>query len=895
MTRLRPDPDALLAEIGGNRPEGRGRLKVFLGAAPGVGKTYAMLEAARQRKAEGLDVVVGVVEAHGRRETEALLEGLEVLGRREVHHGGVTLRELDVGAALERRPSLLLVDELAHTNAPGSRHEKRWQDIEELLEAGIDVLTTVNVQHLESVNDVVAQITHVRTRETLPDRVIEDAAEVELVDLPPNELIQRLSSGKVYVPEQIRVAKANFFRRGNLIALRQLALRYTAEHVDEAMLTYRRAWAVDETWPVRERVLVGVGPAPSSQRLVRAAKRMVDRLGCDWHAVFVETPEYGTWPESDQRRVWETLRLAAELGAETASFGGAGTGALLDYARKHNVTKLVVGKPRHSPWRDRLFGSRLDEIIRASGDVDVHVTSGEPDAELRPERRSGGDPSRIRDLVLAGAAVLVSTVLAVALRERLALANLVMLYLLTVVGVAMRLGRGASVVASVLAVAAFDWFCVPPYGTFAVADTQYLPVFGVMLFVVLVISGLAARLRRQAEASRSRERRTAALLAASRELVALHEPTRIAEVAMRHVGETFDARVRVLAPDPFGRLRDLDDGSGLEAHEEGVAGWVIKHAAPAGRGTSTLPDAQALWVPLATGGKPIALLSVVASDPGTLRDPERMQLLETFGGQIAAALDRARLAVESRRAEHLAELSRLKSEFVAVAAHELRNPLNSLGMAVELLAERQRAGESAGQRAKALLDAALEDVDRLRGLSKDLLDLSRLEAGRVELHREAVEPMALLRRAVEHAQPRTGERGVAVSLDADPGLPAMDADPAHAQRALDNLVSNALDHAATGGRVEVTADALPGFVQISVADDGPGVPIQEQERIFEPFVGGGGRGGAGLGLSIAREVVRAHGGEIWVDSGPGPGAIFNFTLPILGRIPEGGKQPSEDS
>lgn len=825
----------------------------------GVGKTYAMLEAAQDRKREGVDVVVGVVETHGRREAEDLLRGLEIIPRRLMQHRAVELQEFDLDAALQRKPALIIVDELAHTNSPGCRHEKRWLDVEELLDAGIDVLTTVNVQHLESVNDVVAQITHVRVHETVPDRIVEEAAEVELVDLPPGELLKLLEEGKVYVPEQILRAKANFFSQGNLIALRQLALRYTAEHVDDAMRRYRRAHAVSETWPVHERLLVGVGPAPSSQRLVRAAKRMADRLGCDWHAVFVETPEYARWPGTDQQRVWETLRLAGELGAETTSLGGTHTGALLEYARKHNVTKLVVGKPSHPAWRDRLFGSRLDEIIRASGNIDVYVIRGEPGEGRRPEPRGQGASSRARDLALAAAAVALCTALAVLLRERLALANLIMLYLIVVVGVAVRLGRAASVLASVLAVAAFDWFCVPPYGTFAVADTQYLLVFAVMLVVALVISGLATRLRRQVETSRNRERRTAALLAASRELVGLEEPERIAEVATRHVGETFDARVRVYAPDPFGRLRDLEDGSALDGREEEVARWVLDHATPAGRGTGTLPEAPALSVPLAVGDKPVALMSVEGRDPAMVRNPERLQLLLTFAGQIASALERARLAVESRRTQQLVELNRLKSEFVAVAAHELRNPLNSLVMAVELLAERQADWEHADARTRELLGAAVEDVHRLRELSTDLLDLSRLEARKLELAREPMAPALLVHRAVEAVKLRAEEEGVSVVSEADPSLPSVFADPAHVQRSLANLLGNALQHAPRGGHVVVSADALADYVQISVADDGPGLPIHEQQRVFEPFVGGRGRGGgAGLGLAIAREIVRGE-------------------------------------
>jgi two-component system, OmpR family, sensor histidine kinase KdpD len=884
----RPDPDALLATLAeGETERARGRLKVFLGACAGVGKTYAMLEAAGERRRDGVGVLAGVVETHGRRDTEALLHGLDVLPRREIEHRGIVLAEFDLDGAIARRPALILVDELAHTNAPACRHDKRWQDVEELLAAGIDVFTTVNVQHLESVNDVVARITHVRVRETVPDRVVQEAAEVEMVDLPPDELLKRLEAGKVYVPDQIRRAQDSFFRRGNLIALRQLALRYTAEHVDDAMLTHRRAYAVRETWPVRERLLVGVGPAPSSQNLVRAAKRMADGLGCEWHAIFVETPEYVKWPELDRKRVWETLGLAGELGAETASIGGGETGALFEYARKHNVTKLIIGKPAHPTWRDRLLGSRLDEIVRASGDIDVYVITGDaPGGTDRPATRwPGGSPSRAHTLALAAAAVAACTLVAVALRTLLGTANLLMLYLAVVVGIAVRLGRGASVLASVLAVAAFDLFCVPPYGTFAVADTQYLPVFAVMLVVALLISGLAARLHDQGDASRAREQRTAALLAASRELVGVEDPARVAEIATRHVGETFDARVRLYAPDPLGRLRPLRGEGDLDAREAAVAGWALEHGKPAGPATGTLPEARALWIPLAAGSRPLALLAVEARDPTTFRNPERMELLGTFAGQIAAALERARLTAESRRTEQLVEINRLKSEFVAVAAHELRTPLDTLRLAVERIAERVRGAAPRDVGTVELLDTAKEHAARLGHLVDDLLDLSRLESRQMVLQISECRPSDLVREAVDRVirGARIGPGrviGPAVVTDVTDDLPTVRADADEVGRALGRFLENAIRHAGPGGQVVVGAEELPDFVQIFVADNGPGLPVAEQARIFEPFMGdtaGGGR--TGLGLAIVRGIIRAHGGDIWVDSGPGPGAVFNFTLP----------------
>lgn len=881
MNDRRPDPDALLAHVNATDAERRrGRLKIFFGAVAGVGKTFAMLEAGRQAAKEGRDVVVGVVETHGRKETEALLEGLEILPRRQTEHRGVMLTEFDLQAALERKPSLILVDELAHTNAPGSVHEKRWQDIEDLREAGIDVHTTVNVQHLESVNDVVARITHVQVQETVPDSVLEGADEVELIDLPPGDLLKRLKEGKVYVPERVRVARENFFRQGNLIALRQLALRYTAEHVDDAMAVYRRAHAVEETWPVRERLLVGVGPSPSSRRLVRAAKRMAERLEAHWTAVFVETPEYASFSEDDRQRVWETLRLARQLGAETASIAGEGTAALLDYARKHNVSKIVVGKPSHSPWRDRLLGSRLDAVVRASGDIDVYVISGDED-EPPVSRVEHEEPVRLREYAVSVAGVLLLTLVAIALRERVELANLIMLYLAGIVVAAARLGRGPATLSAILSVAAFDWFCVPPYGTFDVHDTRYFPVFAVMLVVGLVISRLTARLRRRAELSRAQEARTAALFAVARELVALEEPVAIDEAVRRHFSETFGARGRILAPDPFGEPRERRGGSASEAADPGVARWVLEHGRPAGPGTGTLAEASALYLPVAAGGaRPVAVLEVPTEVTPTLRDPERMQLAETFAAQAGAALERARLAAESRRAEQLVELDRLKTEFVAVAAHELRTPLTSLGVAVEILMERLACDlESDDPKTGAMLRVAHEDVQRLRTLVEDLLDLSRLESRRIELKIAPTPPGALIDEAIEQVR-AAGEGGAIIIHEPSPDLPPVRADPPQIARALRNLIDNAARHASPGGRVVVSADSLPDFVQFSVADDGPGIPLADQDRVFEPFFGTEEDGGrAGLGLAIVRRIVLAHGGDVWVDSRPGPGTVFSFTLP----------------
>jgi two-component system sensor histidine kinase KdpD len=640
----RPDPDALLARAKAEEEQARrGKLKVFFGATAGVGKTYAMLEAAQELKRRGVDVAVGLVETHGRQETQALLEGLEVLPQQEIDHRGIKLREFDLDAALARHPAVILVDELAHTNAPGSRHAKRWQDVEELLAAGIDVHTTVNVQHLESLNDLVGKITGVVVRETLPDSVLEKADQVELVDLPPEELLKRLKEGKVYVTEQAQKALRSFFRPGNLIALREMALRKTADRVESQMQRYRELHGIEETWPVAERLLLAVGSGPGSQRLVRAARRLAARLRAEWLAVYVETPAEARLSEADRDRVWQTLRLAESLGAETAVLSGdRPSDAILQYARRRNVSKIVLGKPVHPRWKDMLFGSVRDDLERNSGEIDVYVISGEEGeggfTAPVPLRSSSPGRAYLRSL---GVVALCSGFCAL-LFGRLEPTNLVMVYLLGVVGAAAWLGRGPSILAAVLSVAAFDFFFVPPHLTFAISDTEYLVTFAVMLVTGLVISTLTARLRQQAEAAGEREARTAALYAMSRDLAAAADEAGILGAAARHIKEVFLSQVLLLLPDSEGRVteRAAETVTYLfDTREQAVAQWVYDHGRMAGKTTDTLPAAKGLYLPLRTASGVVGVLGVHPADPRLLLSPDRLHLLEAFANQIALAVE----------------------------------------------------------------------------------------------------------------------------------------------------------------------------------------------------------------------------------------------------------------
>ena len=657
MDARRPDPDALLRRLqadGEAAADGarggaarRGRLKVFLGMSAGVGKTFEMLREALDLRARGVDVVAGYVEPHGRVETERMLDGLEALPHREIAYAGTTVREFDLDAALARRPAVCLVDELAHSNAEGSRHPKRWQDVEELLAAGIDVYTTVNVQHVESLRDVVARITGVVVREAVPDRVLEAADAVEVVDVSPGELVRRLDAGKIYPPERARQARQRFFTEQNLTALRQIALRFVADRVDARMETLRRATPAPATWAARERVLVCVSPSPAAAGLVRAAKRLAGGLQAPLFAVFVEPP--GGMAEAARARVDETMRLAAGLGAETAVVGGLDpVAAILDYARRENITRLVVGKPTHPRWRDRLGGSFLDAVVRESGPIEVLVTAGEAESgapAARPRERPTHRRSPALHYAAAAGAVGAAAGVAFPFSGVLGLADVAMLMLLAVLGVALRLGRGPSALAAVVAALATNFLFIPPLFTFLIQPGYALTFVG-MLVVALVVAALAARSRDIADAARERERRTDALYRLARDLVAVQRTPEVLKRTLARVGETFAVHAVALLPDEDGRLQSVIAHGGparLPAKEEAVAAWTYAHGLPAGRRTDTLAAADGLYLPFVAGGQPLGVLALFLPEGRALASDERA-LIEAFTNQAALALKRSDLA-----------------------------------------------------------------------------------------------------------------------------------------------------------------------------------------------------------------------------------------------------------
>ncbi len=888
MNQPRPDPDALLKRVQAEETrKAEGKLKVFFGANPGVGKTYAMLEAAHEQRRDGVDVVIGVVETHGRAETEALVDGLEVLPRRVVGYRGATLQEFDLDAALARHPAIILIDELAHTNAPGERHAKRWQDVQELLKAGITVYTTVNVQHLESLNDVVTQITGVRVRETVPDSVLERADDVELIDLPPDDLLQRLKDGKVYVPEQIQHAVQHFFAKGNLIALRELALRRTAERVDQQMEVYRRDHAVVRTWPAAETVMVCVNMKPRGPRLIRAARQMAVDLHAKWIAVYVQLPRHLGLPQTERDRLVQTLRLAEQLGAETVTLTGENVAQeLLSYARSRNATKIIVGKPVRSWWKEWVFGSVVSDLVHQSGEIDIYVITGEAGEGQPLVRRSLRSASDVSGYAYASLGVLIATAVAWSMSPYFAAANLIMMYLIAVIVIAIRWGRGPSVLASILSVAAFDFFFVPPYFSFAVSDIQYLLTFGVMLVAALVISNLAVRLHQQAELARYRERRTGVLYAMSRDLATHRGTGMLAQLAAKHLRDVFDAQVAIFLADVEKRVQ-LQRGEllffELDPKEAGVAQWVFDHSERAGVGTDTLPGASALYLPLVGSAGAIGVVAVRPKDSGFLLDPEQLHLLESLVNQVALAIERTRLSEEAQNARVRAETERMRNAILSSVSHDLRTPLATITGAASSLVEEQRELDPAARRE--LSRSIYREADRLDRLLKNLLDMMRIEAGAVQLSREWHPMDEVVGAALARLEGRLRDHTVNTAFPAD--LPLALVDGVLLEQVVINLVENAMKYAPSGSTIDVSASAIDREIVVEVADRGPGIPSGEEARIFDKFYRGrlAREGGVGLGLTICRGIVEAHGGRIWAENRSGGGALFRFSIPLPDQQP----------
>jgi two-component system sensor histidine kinase KdpD len=889
----RPDPDALLRLIDADERRAasiRGKLTVFFGAAPGVGKTYAMLEAARAEQRDGRDVLIGVIDTHGRFETTALLNGLPSLPPHKLLHRGLSLGEFDLDAAIARHPALILIDELAHTNAEGSRHPKRWQDIDELLRAGVDVFSTLNVQHVESLNDVVAKITGVIVRETVPDSVLEQASEIKLVDLPPDDLLVRLREGKVYVPAQADRALDHFFRKGNLIALRELALRFTAERVDAQMLAYRRAQGIEQTWPTADQLLVAVSPSPYSARLIRATRRMATALHAPFCAVYVQTPSAQGLGSAAQERLAQNLRLAQQLGAEVVTLAGDDMSeAILGFARARNITKIIVGKPvlARTFSRERWTGSLIDRLLRHSGDIDIYVTAGDvgPDERLPPADLRVRPRVDVLGYVSAVAMSALATLIALLVFGREQLADAVMVFLLGVVVVSARFSLGASIAAALVSVAAFDFVFIPPYLTFDIQDFRHGVTFFVMLLVAIVISTLTQRIRNQARFARAGEARTAALYALSRELSGARSAERVIEVAARQLERVFASQIAVFTPGPNDTLVRVYASAQLPAaseHEDSVSRWVWAQRREAGVGTDTLPGSQGLHLPLMASGGPVGVISVYPSRSEGFGDLELRRQLDTFTDQLAMALERARLAEETERTRTQVETERLRSALLSSVSHDLRTPLAVItGAASTLALNRLRADEH--ERIE-LAQTIFEEAERLNQLIRNLLDMTRLDSGAVTIKKDWVPLEEVVGAALNHLDSRLGEREVRVELA--PELPLLAFDATLIELVFINLIENAWKYGQ--GPIEITATLAPREVLVEVADRGPGIPAGQEALIFEKFhraLPEHNARGSGLGLAICRAIVAAHGGRIWAYNRSEGGAALRFALPIEGSPP----------
>ena len=888
MDDLRPNPDTLLEKVQKEESErGRGKLKIFFGATAGVGKTYAMLAAGQQKKGETIDVVVGYVETHNRKETEKLLEGLEVLPRKVIEYQGKKLEEFDLDAALLRHPAILLVDELAHTNVSASRHKKRWQDVRELLEAGINIYTTVNVQHLESLNDVVSQITGVVMKETVPDFLLDQADEVELIDLPPDDLIQRLREGKVYLPEQASHAIENFFRKGNLIALRELALRRTADRVEEQMETYRMGLGVRAIWPAAEKILVCIGPNPRSVRLIRAARNMAKGLHATWIAAHVEASSKAPLSESDMKRVAEHMRLAESLGAETATISGfRESEEVLNYARTRNVSKIIVGKPTHPRWKDKLFGSFLDEIVRGSGDIDVYVITGDESGPL-PRARLSAVKKRPRktEWIIALLSVAACTVVAAAMFPYFELVDLVMVYLLGVVFTARFVSRNPALLASILSVAALDFFFIPPYYSFAVSDVRHFVTFLVMLIVALLISNLTLQTRQQAEAARLRERRTAALYGLSRDLVRERKKEKLSEIAARHVGDLFKGEVTILTPDDGGKLTQQSAFPvtfSLDQKEFSVAQWVYDHQEPAGYGTDTLPAARALYLPLATSSGKVGVMGIQPQLDSEGFSPAQVHLLESFANQTAMAIERVFLAKRAHQALVQAEKEKLRNTLLGSVSHDLRTPLAAITGAVTALL--QKNVRIAPDSKTDLLHTIQEEAEHLNRIIRNVLDMMRLESGGMNPNREWQSLEEMVGIVLNRLDKRLQEHPLTVRIPRE--LPLVFCDGLLIEQILMNLLENAIKYTPVNSPLELSARAEEKNLAVTLSDRGPGIPPAQLDTIFEKFARiDKKREGVGLGLTICRSIASLHGGKIWAENRPGGGAQFTFTLPLEGEPP----------
>jgi two-component system sensor histidine kinase KdpD len=886
LADVRPSPEALLGAA--RLEDGRaGKLKIFVGAAPGVGKTYEMLSSAHARLRAGVDVVVGVVETHGRAETEALLKGLEVVPRRRIDYRGQTLEEMDIDALIARRPQLALVDELAHTNAPGSRHPKRYLDVEELLSHGIDVYTAVNIQHIESLNDVVAQITRVRVRETVPDSIFDRADAIELIDLTPDDLIQRLKEGKVYLPKQAERALEHYFSPGNLTALRELALRRTAERVDEQLLTHMQANAIGGPWPAGERILVCISEDPRAAALVRYTKRLADRLHAPWTAIAVETRRSLQLTETQRDRLADTMRLAEALGGEAVTLPGVGRRVaddLIAFAQANNVTQIVTGKSTRSRWFELTHGSVVHDLVRRAGNITVHVIAGEDPTDLT----TGQIAERIEPLNLwpylnSLLTVAVGLGVAVLIQPWFGLENVDLVLLTAVVGVAVRYGLWPSLLATVAASLCYNFFFLPPVYTFTIADPTNVAAFFLFMVIAILVANVAGRVRAQADTATGRVRSTELLYAFSRKLTGTATLDDVLWATAYQIALMLKVRVVLLLPqdDVLAVMAGYPPEDQLDQADLAAANWAWANDRPAGRGADTLPGAKRLFLPMRTGRGPIGTIGVDSDKSGPLFTPDQRRLLDALVDQGAIAIERVLLVEDMDRVKRTVESDRLRGALLTSISHDLKTPLASvLGSASAL---RDLGHELDEAQSNELLATVIEESERLNRFIANLLDMTKLESGAIAPNTARHDVGEIVGSALRRAGKILAHHKVRLDLAA--GLPMLELDAVLFEQAIFNLLDNAAKYSPEGTTVTIRGAREGDAIVLQIADEGNGIPPAELDSVFDKFYraekGDHVRPGTGLGLAISRGFVEAmHGSIVAANRTDRAGAVLTIRLPV---------------
>ena len=880
MEDKRLNPEKLLQRAQAEAlKEKHGKLKIYLGAAPGVGKTYEMLHDALAEQAKGLDVVVGVVESHGRGEIESMLKDFEVLPRQIIDYRGKQLLEFDFDAALKRHPGLILIDEMAHTNASNLRHAKRWQDIKEFLDRGIDVYTTLNVQHIESLNDDIAQIIHAPIKETVPDSMIEIADTIELIDIPPDELLKRLQEGKVYIPEQATLAAEHFFRKGNLIALRELALRVTAERVGAEVLLYRQGEGITHIWPIKDKILVCVDPKPESIKLIRAAKRIANSLQAEWIAIYIDTPQLQS--SEIRNNAIQNLHLAEQLGADTRVLTGFDiVKEIMNFAREQNVTQIMIWKHIRKHWQDWFHRNLADELVRHSDEIDVYIMTGVP-SEVKPKKNlSLAHPIPWKVYLIAIGIVTLTTMINVLLYPFLAASNLIMVYLLGVTIVALFGRTGPSILASIFSVLAYDFFFTPPFYSFAVSDIEYVFTFIVMLLVTQVISHLTILIRNQAETARLIQHQTSVLYTLSRQLSSTRGIDKLLQTGIQFIANNFDSNVLVLLPvnnhlEIHGKFNAEQT---IDIKEQGIAQWVYELGQIAGFGTDTLTFSKALYLPLLTSHGTIGVLRVLPKNQ-QLFTPEQMRSLEACANQIALALEVDHLQDIMNKSALHTETNRVRNDLLQTFSHDLRAPLISIiGFASTQI---EMAKELKTNEIEKLGRSIYSESEQLSRLINNILQITYLESGSIKLQKQLASLKDTITTVVKMLSQKLGERPLHINVSKD--LPNIPFDVTLIQEVFINLIDNAIKFSEDNTPIDITVVLDKENLIVNIEDRGPGIVPDEKDKLFEKFYRGRQittERGLGLGLAICREIIKAHGGKIWAENRVDDGASFCFTLPL---------------